>query len=798
MAKKRANETITKAVASAQASADPGAYASRYQFTMDGGGTIVPRSDPSSIPPALKGIQFRRNTENELEAYVPALAGGMGMPGMSSGGWDSDSFANWESNVPSTDGKGDIRKALKFWKKDPLVFKCVKVEAQLANSRFSIECEDEEFKAIVEGWVEKAMGHGFRKAFFQEFFRSSMVPIIKTLIPYKPRDYKKGKVPKTQDGMVLAHAKTDEIVDRNEKTAAEYTAAFAAWSQAGEMHKKGLCSVERLDKLQAAMAASQYQWLAGQIAGNYTILNPMDVDIEGPAEMPWLRQPYLRVSSDLRTAVDSPTPQQRDVLAKLSTEIVQQIKAGSDKIWLSPNICSVVYGEKQPYERYPTPIAIHAEDAIDMKIMLMQMDKATAKSMRDRILKVTIGNDACPVYDPAQLQSLAQVFNNPSRNLTIFWDHTLQIEWIEPKNATFNDTGKYETWNAEIRTAYGISAVITGTSDKTGSIGNSMLNLKGVKEEVEDSQNCFLEWFDKEVNLLRQALGVKWPVKGKFDRLNLEDEVQFMTLLMQLVQNGIIDHQTAIETMNFNFPVIQKRQEMIKKLQKKGEGIFLAQPSANNLGPAAMQKKGGLPTGGRPAKQPSSTKKNKQKAGKPAAKKAKAKLVHGDDGITAYMVVQSKSMSPEDRELVSEKFTLPTQYVLTEEEYTKATGKKVDWMNKLPALTTGESVQVMQEVSDFMAAVAKDVDTEIEAMKQGSDGKRGKYRTPKLAGEVTEGVISRCLAGLKPLFVPVEEWDQRMAKACQELPDGTASGQQKVMVGMNLAKQYAKAQSKMA
>jgi hypothetical protein len=83
-------------------------------------------------------------------------------------------------------------------------------------------------------------------------------------------------------------------------------------------------------------------------------------------------------------------------------------------------------------------------------------------------------------------------------------------------------------------------------------------------------------------------------------------------------------------------------------------------------------------------------------------------------------------------------------------------------------------------------------------MKQGSDGRRGKCRTPKLEGEVTEGVISRCLARIKPVQVPVEEWDQRMAKACLELPDGTASGPQKVMVGMNLAKQYAKARSKQA
>jgi hypothetical protein len=455
MKKKSAAQTEPMStVQTAHASADPAAYASRYQFTMDGGGSIVPRSDPSSVPPVLKKIQFRRNTEDELEAYIPAMAGGIGLPGMA-GGWDAESFANWETELPAHDGKDDIRRAIKFWRKDPLVFKCIKVLTQLANSRFTIECEDEDFKAIVEAWVEKAMGHSFRKSFFQEFFRSSMVPVIKTLVPYKPRDYKKGKTPKTQDGMVLSHAKTDDLLEKNEIATREFNKAFAEWAQASEMHKKQLCSDERLDKLQAAMAASQYEWMAGQIAGSYTVLDPMTVDIEGPADMPWLRQPYLRVSGELRTAVDSPNPQQRVALSKLPTEIVQQIKSGATKVWLSPNICSMVFGEKQPYERYPTPIAIHAADAIDMKIMLMQMDKATAKSMRDRILKVTIGNDACPVYDPAQVAALAMVFNNPSRNLTIFWDHTLQIEWVEPKNATFNDTGKYEVWNTEIRTTFG-------------------------------------------------------------------------------------------------------------------------------------------------------------------------------------------------------------------------------------------------------------------------------------------------------------------------------------------------------
>src|ERR1035437_690033 len=185
-------------VAATREAASPASYASRYQFSMDGGGTVVPRGlGSNNLPDAFKGIQIRRTAGDELEAYVPALATGeMAMlPGMFTGDWSTESFATWEQGYYPNDGKIDIRKAIRWWRRDPLVHRCIQVLTQLCNAKPTFSCEDPAFQKIVENWADKAAGHTFRRDWFFEYFRSSMVPVIKTLIPYKPREYKDGKIP---------------------------------------------------------------------------------------------------------------------------------------------------------------------------------------------------------------------------------------------------------------------------------------------------------------------------------------------------------------------------------------------------------------------------------------------------------------------------------------------------------------------------------------------------------------------------------------------------------------------------
>ena len=184
--------------------AQPSSYAQRWQFSLDNGGTVVPKAAATQLPDVLKMVRFNRNADNELEAFVPALAyGRVGMlPNTVMTEWSVDNVANWDMSYIPNDGKQDIRAARRWWRWDPLTFRCVKVLTQLANARLTIECDHKDFKGIVEMWLKKAVPHSFRREWFLEYFRSSMVPVIKTLIPYKPRDYKAGKIPQTNEGRV--------------------------------------------------------------------------------------------------------------------------------------------------------------------------------------------------------------------------------------------------------------------------------------------------------------------------------------------------------------------------------------------------------------------------------------------------------------------------------------------------------------------------------------------------------------------------------------------------------------------
>ena len=793
----RKKQEIAAAIAEARAEAQPGSYSQRYQFSLDNGGQVVPKGLPGDIPRALANVRFTRNSENELEATSPELAvGTIGMiPGIMSAQWDVNQMADWDAAYIPNDGKQDMRSARRWWRWDPLTFRCVKVLTQLSNAKLTVGCENDDFKEIVENWIKKAMPASFRKQWYLEYFRSAMVPVLKTLIPYKPRDYKDGKTPQTKGGRVEApmeratgsenvedHDKavaeaTQRALDKQGETLSAYSTAMAAYKIAIEMSAQGLCSKERLDKLEAAAAIQQNKWLAGNIAGSYTILDPLDVDMDGPPEMAWLRQPYLKIGGSFVTAIRDPKPEQAEMIAKMPIDIVRAIKeGGTTKIWLSPNICTVTFGEKQPYERYPTPIVIHADEALKLKIMLYQMDKAVAKSVRDKILKVTVGNDEYPAFDPAQIQAIAAIFNNPSRNLTIFWNHTLECEWIEPKDTSLGDEKKYSHVNNEIRTAFGICATITGTGSDAGAVGDGLLNMKGLEEEVGEAQDTFLEWANAEIELLKQALQVSFKVTLTSDKMNLRDPEKFMALLLQLYQGGVIDAETAVTTMGFNFPEVSKRMENIIKLRKKG--LFMPIPSANNLGPdgmllpqkngAASPPGGGIRGKGRPAGQPK--KANQQKRGTSQPKRAKAQLIPGVEGVASYLVLD-RQLTQEERASAAERFSIPVEWVLTEAEYKANTGRTVDWLPPLPQLTTGELFNVLKRAEQAVAEIDGKVEAMVEKYRAGKPGGvRGAYITAKMREDFEAEAVGEVLKPMIPA-VSVDEWDKRLAKAVVEIAD---------------------------
>lgn len=505
--------------------------------------------------------------------------------------------------------KQKILKTLFYWEKDPMVYKCITLMAQLANDTFSISCENKKTELELRSWWKGIKGDNFLEYFFLEYFRSGTVPILKTNIERTPKNGYKGSV----------------------KT----------------------------------------------IPGGYTILNPLNISLQDSG-IPSLQNAYLTINSSFLNLLDNKEAAEK-LKESFPSEIIGEIKSGNGKILLPTSIFSIVSKDKQPYEAWAMPMTSHAFDSLDFKRELMEMDRSTSRGIKNRILKVTIGSDTFPVTDTKELTVLANKFKTNAKNLTIFWNHTLNIEYIEPDLSSLN-ADKYQSVNDEIRSTYGITPVLLGTEG--ASSGNNSLCLKGMIEMLEQARTAFITWFDAEImevsNLITKTK--EEDVSVAFGSLNLKDENDYFRVIMQMVDRQVISYETAMETIGYHFPKELKRLESEKKTRDE-KGILIAQKAPTQGGnsggvdqAAEPSKTGGRPKGGnKEMSRPNSKDKPKRPSGiklvaeikkdislaianggtqeevKSIAKKAIANITNKENSETiAYLIDNSKDFTKID------------------------------------------------------------------------------------------------------------------------------------------------------
>lgn len=637
----------------------------------------------------------------------------------------------------------DMELARAYWLNDPLVYKCISTLVQLANSEISFDSEDDPTQNLIENWFKKVMPASFIKQWFLEYFRSGMVVSVKTLIPYAPRDYKQGKVPQTNDGNVevlqVERVKATAIlVEKQTKDQENVDSALVEYQEALASEAPEPVVAEALRKLNSA----QTIWTRNFIPGAYTLFDPLRVDIEGPESMSWLREPYLQINPDIVDAVKNPTPDQAELLNKLPLEIIRQVKSGTDKVRLSPNICNITYGDKQPYEVYPTPMTKHCFDALAIKHKLQKMDEATSDQIKERILLVKLGNDEFPMTDELQVKHAFELFasrrsGNSNSDMYFFWNHLIEMQWVEPNSQSLSDSKKFEHWNDEIRTCFGVSKVLTGNDGRAGSQGSNIINLKGVVEQVSEAQNLFLEFLNQEIELLRSSIGIAKDVKVKFQQLNLRDENEYAAIIMQLIQNGVLDLRTGVETLGYDFPTIRTRMEETKELRK--DELFMPSPSANNMGP-----EGGIstPGGGKPRGKTGKSADNSSQKGKTKPKlKIAARLAQSPEG--ELQLVTDSSMSEEDVRAVASTLGMDANQIIDVKDFEKATGQKVSFTHALPELESFEIMEAMESGSKMYDQWQKALSSTIKqsTSSRSEDGK-GKYATKQVKKKAIEKVIA--------------------------------------------------------
>lgn len=482
--------------------------------------------------------------------------------------------------------------ASRYFREDPIAGRVIELMAQFSVAGMRHQLKDEKVKQFFDDWAIMVGLSQVLKQIFLDYYLSGNVYVMKTLV-----------MPDIPEGDDTFKFKVDPSLQKMSKATMRSIAAIQEdYRRKFDAYMNDRLSVEEIQRereharmsisetLHKARGARKHVWSKSMIPGSFTILDPKTIEMKGPESF-GLAEMHYKISNELKAAINSPTKQQKAMVVNLPKDFVSQIRSGSNTIILDPNIVSRITRMKPDYEAMAYPLMHRAFRALHMKNRLREMDSAAIDTVITQMVIVKVGSDKYPAK-PAHMKALATAWTDAmrSKTLTLFWNHTIDVERVDCQIEILNQE-KYEVWNNDIRDAFGISPILLGRVE--GSSTTGYVSVKGFIENLEQGRQDILEQFIyPEFHGIATAMGFPGYPEVIFDKFNLQDEASVKNVLIKLVQNGVLSYETVIEELGYSFK--QEIERMTKEAPLKDDGIIRIM-SPNTSGTDNME--GGRPDG---------------------------------------------------------------------------------------------------------------------------------------------------------------------------------------------------------
>jgi len=477
------------------------------------------------------------------------------------------------------DPRNIFTRAMKYYFENDAYGSHIDVLTNFAAKGFENDIDDDKIKTFYDTWAFDVNFKQLIDWIFFDFFRIGMVRTYKIISKYEPGISYLSPIPgqKLERGIIKqVIGRADRIQQKREEKAAK--------------DLKG----------KKARAAKKKVWSKGYLPIAYTVLNPLLVTIKGSLLFD-NAVVTLEPSAELREMLAKPagelTDEEKVIVKSLPSEFKSQVTAGNIK--LDPQYVGNVDYRKMPYERYPRPRGIKAFDSLEYKNSLRQADLSTLDGITNSILKITIGSDEFPVTDQAQLETVAAIFDTPSKSFDVVWNHTLKVEKIiSPEIGEILGQDKYKQVNEDITGALAFSrALLDGTTNVN--VAEAGLIVRTLVEEINYARRQVTRWIYNEYSQIATAVGFDRFPKVRWDNTILRDIILYMSTVSQLVDRRMLSYRTALEQLGFDFN--NEFNNMQNELPSVLEGTL------GILGSPFQQSKQPLQTN-RPTGQPAKTK----------------------------------------------------------------------------------------------------------------------------------------------------------------------------------------------
>jgi hypothetical protein len=516
-----------------------------------------------------------------------------------------------KKSVSEEDPHEIFKRSIKYYYEADYYGSHIDILTNFAAKGFENDIDDDKIKAFYDTWNFDVNFKQIVDWVFFDFFRVGMVRTYKIIGKYEPGVSYLSPIP----GMKKAKGDLKEMAAR-----------------AARIHQKRLQKLE--DKLATLdgrkktdrdlykdLAAKKRVWSKGFMPIAYTILNPLLIEIEGSLLFDKSKV-TLKPSDELKKLLKKPpselTEDEKIIIKLLPSDFKSSIESGG-KVVLDPLFVGAIDYRKQPYERYPKPRGVKVFDAIEYKNSLREADLSTLDGITNYILKITVGNDEFPVTDQNQLETVAQLFNTPSKSFDVVWNHTLAVEKIvSPEIEAVLGQDKYAQVNEDISGGLAMTrALVDGTTVVSES--EAALITKAVIEEINYARRQVETWIYNEYRQIADAMGFDRFPKIRWDNTVLRDIILYMSTISQLVDRRMLSYETALEQLGFDYAnEFNNMQEELPEVLKGVLGI-MGSPFQQSKTQPTQKAPTGTPSNGRPTgqvpkkKQPNTNPKTKTK-----------------------------------------------------------------------------------------------------------------------------------------------------------------------------------------
>lgn len=575
------------------------------------------------------------------------------------------------------DPKTLFKLADQYYYTEPIVGSVVNTLAALSMKGFENDIDDPNIKQFFDAWCFDVGFEEVLEWIFLDFFKIGHVTTYKVLAKYEPKISFLGTNTTTTKTTTKTKKVTSEL-KRLAKLHGRFEKERAATIDyvVGVAKETGSYTKEDISKIETA--AKKNIWSKGHLPVAYTVLNPQLVNIDGNLlfnKVSTTLTPPQELGELLKKDQTLLTDEEKELIKALPTELKTAAEKGTEFQMDYRLVGSVTY-RKQPYERYAKPRLTRVFDTLEYKKALKDADMSTLDGISNYILKITIGNDEYPVGSQEDLETVAQLFNNPNKSFDVVWNHTLNIEKIvSPEIDKILGAGKYAQVNEDMTGGLGVPrALIDGLGDSN--VANVSLAIKGIMEEINYARRQVKRWIYKEYQIIAEAMGFEKFPKIRWDESVLRDQILYMSTISSLVDRRMLSYNTALEKLGFEYDNELKNMQEEMPLVEDGVFGILGSPwqqSATGTGVQPTQKSPtGTPSKGRPAGQTTTKKKtNVDPSNQPGSKTTETKKTASIEDIKYMNDVQYAA------------FLEGAESVLDEYEY-------VDFLSKIQAIKYGK------------------------------------------------------------------------------------------------------------